>query len=574
VTKAGYRKAYRAARSEAARQVIEGKKKIHQEYIYIITRIAKVIRGGKSKLFLEEQIKSAFPRKELYDWLMKLILNGRTNTAHLIADIEKRYIFEALDKVSGHGLSKEKITAMFERKTERTKTANSKPYCEVIKNAPGKSYTGTGWGFKPTGDPKHPFEGEEIRRDYTFHKSHSLSKSVWDTVNHTEEQILDVVRGGISQGRDVRDVAADLMEYIQGGPQALPGRWGKLEPGTKEYAKRLGKTGVDYRAMRLYRSEKYRQLQESAVENAENDPACTGEYDWVTLDGKCGICGELGAGGPYTADTVPAYPHPNCFCMVEPRLKGQDEFIQQLRDYVNGEDTPGAHEIEEWALGNDLREGGAWAAEGLKDGNNDSKITDRGYVSGNDILKDYSEKELSENFDLFPEIAKKQGFEGLPTVVPPEELDKYIKENGTVELFRGEGNTQDKLNSFKEQFHNKIPPHWSSDQQSMYGRGIYFTNNFDEARNEYARPKPDAQIHRATLRSGARILDLNSPEGKLFEKKYSFRTAWDTMDDRMGNTAAAMGYDVITAKIDDDIVYYNILNRTAIITDKKNHWRK
>jgi hypothetical protein len=212
----------------------------------------------------------------------------------------------------------------------------------MVKNAPGKTYAGTGYG------------AEDVRHDYTFHKSYSLSKSVWDTVNATEEKILDAVHGGISQGRDIKTVAADLMKYVQGGPQVLPGRWGKLEQGTKEHARRLGKAGIDYRAMRLYRSEKYRQLQEEAVEDGESNPACTGEYDWIVMDGKCGICGDLGERGPYTADTIPAYPHPNCFCVVEPRLKDDDEFIRQLRDYVRGEDTPGAHEIEEWALGNSL----------------------------------------------------------------------------------------------------------------------------------------------------------------------------------------------------------------------------
>ena len=29
--------------------------------------------------------------------------------------------------------------------------------------------------------------------------------------------------------------------------------------------------------------------------------------------------------------------------MLEPRMKDDDEFIRQLRNYVNGEDTPGAH---------------------------------------------------------------------------------------------------------------------------------------------------------------------------------------------------------------------------------------
>jgi hypothetical protein len=44
-------------------------------------------------------------------------------------------------------------------------------------------------------------------------------------------------------------------------------------------------------------------------------------------------------------------------CILEPRLKDEDEFLQQLRDYVNGSDTPGAYEIDEWARENGLEEG-------------------------------------------------------------------------------------------------------------------------------------------------------------------------------------------------------------------------
>jgi hypothetical protein len=380
LTKAEHSKAYRAARSVTARQVIEGKRKIRHEYVRIVTRIANVIRKNQSKLFLEEQIKSAFPRKELFTCLMSLIVNGRANVARLVADIEKRYIFEALDKTPGHGLSKEKITAMFERKIELTKIANSKPYYNVVKNAPEKTYT--------------------------FHQSYSLSKSVWDTVNQTEKQILDVVRGGISQGRDIKKISADLMAYIQGGSQVIPGRWGKLETGTREYVRRLGKTGIDYRAMRLYRSEKYRSLQEAAVEDGQSNPACTGEYDWILMPGRgtwnCD-CPDIAAAGPYKADNIPPYPHtrhPNCDCLVEPRLKDHDEFIQQLRDYVHGEDTPGAHEIEKWALENNLKDEtykyseSPGARDGYKDEpNDDGAIREQlvNEMSERSVIADFNE---------------------------------------------------------------------------------------------------------------------------------------------------------------------------------------
>jgi hypothetical protein len=134
-------------------------------------------------------------------------------------------------------------------------------------------------------------------------------------VGDTEDKIMDVVWGGISQGRDVRSVATDLMAYLKGGPEIVKGRWGKLEPGTKEYAKRLGSKGVDYRAMRLYRSEIHRNQQEAAVTEGEDNPACTGEYDWILMPGRRVFlceCPKLAEEGPYTKDTIPDYPHPNC----------------------------------------------------------------------------------------------------------------------------------------------------------------------------------------------------------------------------------------------------------------------
>jgi hypothetical protein len=71
----------------------------------------------------------------------------------------------------------------------------------------------------------------------------------------------------------------------------------------------------------------------------------------------CG-CEELATGGPYTKDTIPPYPHPNCDCMVRPRLKDHKEFMRDLKDYVKGVPSEGANEISLWAqehgLGEDL----------------------------------------------------------------------------------------------------------------------------------------------------------------------------------------------------------------------------
>ena len=274
------------------------------------------MRESRSRLFLEERARAAFPRKQLYDFIMKTVLDGRSRAARLIAGINKQCIFDALDKVPGHGLSKEKISAMFEAGAEKARAHNSK-LTDAVKNVFEKGYAGKGFTYnpewKPGDDPKTA--GKEIPVDYTFRQPYSLSHSVWDTVNKTEENLLDVVWGGIAQGRDVRTVAADLMAYAQGGPSVIPGRWGKLEPGTREYVRRLGRAGADYRAIRIYRSEMYRNMQEEAVAEGQKNPACTGEYDWVLLEGRADtrcVCKELAAGGPYEKDRVPDYPHPNC----------------------------------------------------------------------------------------------------------------------------------------------------------------------------------------------------------------------------------------------------------------------
>jgi len=344
LTPAEYRRAYADARRELARCSIADGRKIRKEYMRAFSLASRSARESRGRSLIEDRVRRAFPRKELHDFIMETVLNARYRAASLVAGIGKRYIFGALDQAPGHGLSKDRIAAMFDELAEGAKIPNSA--------APG------GIAMNDAGEPPR------LLREYTRHvdrKAHSLSKSIWDTVGHTEEAILNTVRGSISQGRDIRTIAADIMAHGRFGPAAIPGRWGKLLPGTREYARRLGRAGVDYRVIRLRRSEQYRMMQEKAIAEGQSNPACTGEYDWIMFEGgnNCEVCEDLEAGSPYTYDTVPAYPHPNCMCTVRPRLKPRAEFMKELRAYASGE--PGGSGIARWAQEKGLREpaGGA-----------------------------------------------------------------------------------------------------------------------------------------------------------------------------------------------------------------------
>lgn len=174
------------------------------------------------------------------------------------------------------------------------------------------------------------------------------------------KKVKDFTSAGIAQGLDPAKIAKELESYVtsSGAEQFFKaGRWGKLLPGTKEYIKRLGKAGIDYRGIRLIRSELYSSLQTAAVEAGSNNPACTGYFKWILQSGReqwgCS-CPDNAAGGPYTKESVPVYPHSNCYCTIEPVLIRHDDFIQSLKDYRDGKDTPMTRRIDDWKNGNGL----------------------------------------------------------------------------------------------------------------------------------------------------------------------------------------------------------------------------
>jgi hypothetical protein len=177
---------------------------------------------------------------------------------------------------------------------------------------------------------------------------YTFSERCWNLRADWLERIRMTVAAGIAQGRDPVKIAKDIQAYTADGKVALIQRWGKLERGAAEFAKRIPGR-VDWRASRLVRSELHASLQDAGIAAGEINPGATGEYDWVLSPGReswpC-ECENLAAGGPYKADQVPTYPHPHCGCSVRPRLRDRKEFVADLRrKFIHGESVP---YLDEW----------------------------------------------------------------------------------------------------------------------------------------------------------------------------------------------------------------------------------
>jgi hypothetical protein len=168
-------------------------------------------------------------------------------------------------------------------------------------------------------------------------------------------RIKNVVNIGIAQGIDPVQIARDTEKFLtsEGGiREKIEGRWGKLVPGTDEYIRRIGQAPIDYRAMRLVRSELYSSLQTASIEFGRSNPGSTGMYNWILQQGReswpCD-CEDLAKGSPYKEEDIPEYPHPLCFCSIEPQIMNMDEFTQMMKDYKDGIDNKNTRAMDEWA---------------------------------------------------------------------------------------------------------------------------------------------------------------------------------------------------------------------------------
>lgn len=161
-------------------------------------------------------------------------------------------------------------------------------------------------------------------------------------------RIKNLILTGEAQGRDPIDIADDIQVYIKRGKDFTfrEGRYGKLEPGTAAFKARIAKR-IDWRALRLVRSEMNASLQQAGVIEGIVNPAATGFYDWVKtvgnpidIDGAntaSGLrCIDLDRNSPYAEEEVPGYNHSNCSCHVRPALMDQRVFVEDLKEWTPG----------------------------------------------------------------------------------------------------------------------------------------------------------------------------------------------------------------------------------------------
>jgi hypothetical protein len=106
----------------------------------------------------------------------------------------------------------------------------------------------------------------------------------------------------------------------------------------KQYAARLGKAGLDYRAIRVAKTETAAMLADEQTEIAEDSDICSGEMDFVMDRGRdhwnCN-CEHYAEQNPWKVDDPdrPEIPvHPNCMCEWRPRLKTDEEIIKAFKE--------------------------------------------------------------------------------------------------------------------------------------------------------------------------------------------------------------------------------------------------
>lgn len=319
MTAEDYRKALVQARDNWPKLTAPTKRKIRAAYVKAGRDIAEVLRNGT---LVDGQLDAATQRafdqavlvasseiaEAMRTEIPAMILTG----ALALSAIEAELLTSSFGGVFGRGVTPEGIARAFDKVARDTVT---KSLSTILDD--GYNF----WGRVPN-----------VSRDFG-------------------DDVVNLVRAAIDQGRDLGKIAADVNVYIKDGKAFTIKRWGEnLAPRSSELLRRIRFDRVDYRALRLVRSEFGRGLMEEGKEFGTNNPACSGWFDWVrvnTIEYGC-ECPANAAGSPYLLENFPPYAHPNCGCMCRPVLKNLTDFKRDLRAWVNGE--PNA-ELDGWITG-------------------------------------------------------------------------------------------------------------------------------------------------------------------------------------------------------------------------------
>jgi hypothetical protein len=170
---------------------------------------------------------------------------------------------------------------------------------------------------------------------------YTFSERVWKVGSDYQEQIKRLVASGVAQGRGTIKIAKDIQTYVNKGRAGLP-----IEYGNAKFGDVIAKK-VDWRALRIARSELGAAMQEATLEQGLNNPAALDLFDWFRINTQIHDCEcpALAAGSPYKAADVPARPHSNCMCQIRARLRDLNTVVADIAKWHNGEQVG---YLDEW----------------------------------------------------------------------------------------------------------------------------------------------------------------------------------------------------------------------------------
>ncbi len=312
MTSAEYERAYAKARNTWPKLTAETMRKIRDVYLDSAKKLGEILKSGslddKSQITrdMTEQMEAEFQRAaraiqaSIIEEVPLLISRGYDG----YSKIEVEFMTDALE-----GIDQGKVT---EKGLQNIYVGVNQRLVEITLHRIGQD-------------------------GYTFAQRAGIAAGKY------QPAMNDLIAAGFAQGRDLAKIAEDLTKYVTDGKIKTVKRWGEiLEPGSKALLKRVPER-VDYRALRIARSELASSLQEGARQNGRINPGAVDEFDWVLMNelhASGDPCPDLAANSPYAFADVPGYPHPNCECWVRPRLRDAKEFRDDLIRWADGERVP------------------------------------------------------------------------------------------------------------------------------------------------------------------------------------------------------------------------------------------
>jgi hypothetical protein len=141
---------------------------------------------------------------------------------------------------------------------------------------------------------------------------YTFSQRVWRNGESVQDDIKRILENGIIAGRDPAKIAKDIQAFTVDGQVGLAKRWANVERGTSAWVSRMPKS-IDWRGIRLVRSELQIAVQDAGRQSGLTNPASTGTWRWVMGPGldHCEVC-EGYSKQIFTEETLPTYPHGNC----------------------------------------------------------------------------------------------------------------------------------------------------------------------------------------------------------------------------------------------------------------------